>query len=554
MHPSDTPPWLATLDLRDPAKRGLDWLKATDPERLVREPGKGWWHGWGYGDVTGRMVEAFVLARRILGENELSPEEERTRRFLISLFDAPDGLSWRPESPFRRRAAHMFDQSSVLFGLVSWFMEPEDPSIADCGLRIADLSIRNPKSETRNRIAERIEPLINGLCEIAEWHGDWCFYPLEVYTPTGWTENYGEFRDGRQNVKADPCHEGGRQIMPLVTYYELTGYENALRLAEGLTRFVIHHSGVFEEDGGYLERKSRATGHVHSRLGTAAGVMKLGLITGRTDWIAWAKHVFDWTLSNLASSFGWVSERAHGSEGGSETCCITDALELAITLAENGYPEYWDVAERFVRNHLVESQCPDTGGFSGHSMPNDFCWIYEATGQLEHHVGGCCSPAGIRGLWLAWDRIVTRTEDGVSVHFPLNRISRWADVISGLPYQGKVKVIVHDALASASKPDLFVRIPKWASSSAVRLMVNAKARAVAWEGRYVKTGGLAEGDEVVVTYPVRRERITESFMDFAFEVTWRGNTVVAIEPPGDNEPLYRRSEMDTEDVPLRKAG
>jgi len=462
------------------------------------------------------MVEAFVLGRQVLGKTRISPEEKRTRRFLEGLFDAPDGLAWRPESPFRRRAAHMFDQSSTLFGLVAWFAESGE-----------------------GVVAERLERLVGGLCRIAEWRGDWCFYPLEVYTPAGWIEDYDEFRDGRRNAKADPCHEGGRQIGPLVRCCELTGDERALGLAEGLARFAIHRSGVFAGDGSYLERESRAAGHVHSRLGTAVGIAELGLVTGRTEWVAWARKVLDWTLSSLASRFGWVSERAHSAEGGCETCCITDAVDLAIILAENGYPEYWNLAERFVRNHLLESQCPETGGFSGHSMPNDFCWIHPATGRPEHHVGGCCSPAGIRGLWRVWDRIVRRAGDDVFVHFPLNRDSRWAEVSSGLPYQGKVKARIRDA------PILQMRMPEWVSSSAVRLKVNGQERRAAPEGRYVRVADLAEGDEVEVDYPVRRERVTESFMGFTLEVTWQGNTVVAVEPAGEIEALYQRRKRST---------
>ena len=511
------------LDLRAPTQRGLDWLKATDTARLVNRPGQGWWHGWGYGDVTGRMVEAFVLARQLLGETKISPEEERTRQFLESQFDAADGLSWRPESPYRRRAAHMFDQSSVLFGLVTWF--------AESGGRAT---------------SQRIERLIDALCRIAAWREDWCFYPLEVYTPSGWTEAYDEFKDGRSNVKADPCHEGGRQIGPLVSYYESTGYEKALHLAEGLARFAIHHSGVFAEDGSYLERESRAAGHVHSRLATAAGILKLGRTTGRVEWKRWAKRVLDWTLTNLASSFGWISERAHGTEGGCETCCIADALELAIALAEDGHPEYWDIVERFARNHLLESQCPQTGGFSGHSLPNDFCWIHHRSGQPEHHVGGCCSPAGIRGLWLVWERIITRTEDRVFVHLPLNRNSQWAEVVSELPSQGQIKVTIRDASR------LMVRIPAWVSVDAVRLTVNDRERDGISQGRYIEAMDLVEGDVVVVDYPVRKERIRESFMDFTLDVTWRGNTVLAVEPPGDHEPLYRRSERGPSAGPSSK--
>jgi len=389
----------STLDLRDPAQRGLDWLESTDPRELATTPGQGWWHAWGYGDVAGRMVEAFVLARRILDQPVVGPEEERTRCFVDSLFDSPDGLSWRPDTPYRRRAAHMFDQSSVLFGLVAWLAESDDP-----------------------RVLARLEQLVEGLSAIAEWRQGWCRYPLEVYTPSGWTVDYDEFRDQRQNVPADPCHEGGRQIMPLIAFHELTGNENARRLAEGLARFVIHHSGVFEADGGFLERRARATGHVHSRLGTAAGILRLGQVTGDADWTSWARTVFDWALSHVSSSFGWISERAHSSIGGCETCAITDALDLAIDLAQCGHPEYWDVAERFARNHLLESQCPDTGGFSGHTMPADFCWTHHTTGEPEHHVGGCCSPAGLRGLWKVWDAITTVDGGEVCVHFPLKGV------------------------------------------------------------------------------------------------------------------------------------
>ena len=500
-----------TLDLRDPTRRGLGWLKSTDPQELAATPGQGWWHGWGYGDVTGRMVEAFALARRMLNQTDVGPEEERARQSLLSLFDSPDGLSWRPETPFRRRAAHMFDQSSVFFGLVAWWEESRDPAVA-----------------------AHLDRLVEGLSTIAEWHQAWCRYPLEVYTPSGWRVDHDEFRDHRQNVPADPCHEGGRQIMPLVRFYEMSGHEGARRLAEGLTRYIIRHSGVFEPDGSFLERQARAAGHVHSRLATAAGILRLGQVTGNAEWMDWARTVFCWALSHVASSFGWVSERAHNSIGGCETCAITDALDLAITLAQNGHPEYWDVAEAFARNHLLESQCPQTGGFSGHTMPGDFCWIHHTTGQPEHHVGGCCSPAGLRGLWVVWDRITTFRDGDVFVHFPLTREAPWASIVSYLPWAGQVEVTVKRAC------NLMMRMPAWAARHSVRLAVNGQNRPLTWVDDYVSIAELAPGDLVIASYPLRQEQLTERFMGFCLNVTWRGNTVMGLEPQGEFEPLYQR--------------
>ena len=497
------------LELEDRVERGLAWLRSTDPGRLATTPGQGWWHGWGYGDVTGRMVEAFVLARAVIGRTVPYSEEEHIRAFLESHF-GDDGLSWRPETPYRKRAAHMFDQSSVLLGLAVWYEESEDQDVL-----------------------MRIEKLVNGLTRAAEWEGDWCRYPLEVLSPDGWCRDYDEFRNGKPTPHADPCHEGGRQITGLVTCFELTGYEPALWLAEGLTRFVIGHSGVFEGDGSYLERSSRARGHVHSRLGTALGVLRLGILRGDEAWLKWAKQVFDWSMDRVASSFGWVSERAHGPEGGSETCAIADALEIAVTLAGQGFPECWDVAERIVRNHLVESQCPETGGFSGHTMPNDYCWRHTSTGEIEHHVGGCCSPAGIRGLWLAWVRCVTRSGNTVTVNFPWDRESKWVEIRSGLPEDGILRIRMKDPRM------LRVRLPGWVTRGNATVMLNDGEASPKWEGDYACFEGLRPGDEVALRFPVAERREKESFMGFDFDVAWRGNTVVEIAPGGRDEPLYR---------------
>ena len=42
-----------------------------------------------------------------------------------------------------------------------------------------------------------------------------------------------------------------------------------------------------------------------------------------------------------------------------ETCALMDFLGLAVSLANNGHPEYWGDVERMVRNQLLESQVRD---------------------------------------------------------------------------------------------------------------------------------------------------------------------------------------------------
>ena len=42
-----------------------------------------------------------------------------------------------------------------------------------------------------------------------------------------------------------------------------------------------------------------------------------------------------------------------------EGCFLGDLVALTIKLAESGYGDYWEDADRVIRNHLIESQITD---------------------------------------------------------------------------------------------------------------------------------------------------------------------------------------------------
>ena len=514
----------STLNVQDYVKNGIKWLKNTDSEKLVNstKSEEEFYGAWGYGDVTGRMVDAYILARQVLGEEIVSPQEKKNRSFLLSLFDPKDGLSYRTKPV---RMAHMFDQSSVLFGLVSWYLESGS-----------------------SQVQHYIERLIQGLSNIAVKKDNYCYYPLEFYPPSGWDENYPVKLGQERLEKADPCHEGGRQILPLIKYYEVTANSSALFLAEGLANYIMHHSGVFATDGSCREQKSRTHGQLHSRLATVAGILRLGLTTGKQELVKWAVNVSDWALRTQCTSFGWAAEFVDNFERGCEQCTVTDVIELALMLGRAGYMNYWDVAERFGRNHLLENQCPRTGGFSGHSQVNDlhydFLWSHQ--GESIHTKGsapsGCCSPAGVRALFLLWDNIVTKEGSLVSVNLALNRRTRWVDVQSLTPHRGELKVRVKEA------PELTIRTPDWADKSKIKVYRNGRVSSFQWKKHFVALSGLKPGDEVHVKYPITRTTLTESLFGHEFKASWRGNTVITILPSGKVQPLYQRKHLDTNEV------
>jgi hypothetical protein len=216
------------------------------------------------------------------------------------------------------------------------------------------------------------------------------------------------------------------------------------------------------------------------------------------------------------------------------------------------------VAERVVRNHLVESQLRDTGwlptgqlgadsertstrgmpqrlfgAFAGWSAPNDF--IGRGVWALQN----CCTPAAIRAFYLAWSEAVGGDWTTTRINLLLNHAAESASVQSWLPWEGRVEVKVKQA-----KP-VEIRVPDWVEHSQVRATLDGKAAEFTWSGNYVKFGehgksSLEPGQRVTVTFPVREATTTESRGGGTFTVRWRGDTVVQIEPAGVHYPLYGR--------------
>jgi len=135
------------------------------------------------------------------------------------------------------------------------------------------------------------------------------------------------------------------------------------------------------------------------------------------------------------------------------------------------------------------------------------------------------------------------------VNLSLNRKTKWVEVLSYRPYQGKVMVRIHDA------PVVPIRIPDWVNRQKVNVKINGVDHDVEWRRSYVRINNLCGGDEVVVTYSLRRITVREKILSFKneeFSVTWRGDIVIDIKLPRQNYPLYQRSNLDSDSVPMKE--
>ena len=186
-------------------------------------------------------------------------------------------------------------------------------------------------------------------------------------------------------------------------------------------------------------------------------------------------------------------------------------------------------------------------------------------------------------LYRVWENILGYQNGKLRVNLLLNRASPWADVNSHLPYRGQVDVKVKESV------ELSVRMPEWVmpvgseyerrmwlgvedpevlhrdhpalaqhtpeydkSDGAVRCEVNGKPRPVRWAGRYAELGRVDSGDSVTMTFPLVESKGHIYIEKRAYRVILRGNTCVAIDPPGKNFPLFGREHLRTPETRWRK--
>ena len=322
----------------------------------------------------------------------------------------------------------------------------------------------------------------------------------------------------------------------------------------------------------------------HSHLHTIGLLSMLEYATAVNDrgTMDFVRVSFEWAKSQSATFgvsplIGWFTEWYLADYPSCECCTVADMIALAVNLSVAGAGDYWDDVDRWVRNDFAEQQLTsvdwiyrmastlppkpvarnetaeraperNVGAFAGWSTGNEW-------GRSIMH---CCTGNSTRTLYYVWEHMLEdKDQDELRVNLLLNRASRWVDIYSYIPYEGRVDLKIKQDCRS-----LWLRAPEWLGAQSPEIMctVNGTARPLRWEGRYVDVGPAKPGDSVVVTFPnypfkgfSQSERtVKERIGLVTYTLTLRGNTVVSIDPPGQNGALYERAAYRGGKVPWRK--
>jgi hypothetical protein len=469
----------------DPAQNGRPWSLVRGRNGILAEPVHS---QWDFGDMGGRYLESLIAARRMgIEDAELTRAEETLRTFLFGLI-ADDGVIHNPDTGERD---HPFAQGSALYGLLAWFKDSQSAVV---------------------RAA--IEELISGLLRTCVRQDDYLAQPPAKLPQSGGS------------------HLAGYQIWPVICFYEMTGYSDALKLAEGLTRWVMNDPVLSPK--GEITLASSSEGHMQSWLDTLAGCVRTarhveslrsqGTIEG-------CRAVYDWVMRTNATRFGWIA--TFPGHGLCETCAISAAIRLALELVASGHSQYLDDVERFIRNHVVESQFrapPLSGCFASGSGPNEHL---DAWREGESNVEGCCTNGGMRAISLAWDSAHASKPDGIWINLLFTKSSDAAEVIDHQPHEGRVEITPRFTTG------LRVRIPPWLTPHDAKITVSGQP--VAWhaDGGYFAIGLVPAGATALIEFPVAQSDETVSVGGNRYDLHWAGDTAVSVAPAGKNKPMYQ---------------
>ena len=417
---------------------------------------------------------------------------------------------------------------------------------------------------------DTVREVVDGLAELSIEREDYAYF------------REGAFGDNQPRCREAPVPTGlassqvGWTIQGLAQVYRATAYEPARELSGKLVRYLRDHGRFYGADGRFLPNQAgqHATrAHFQHHVLPMVGMTDFALATDDQEVAEFIRKAYEYGRANGEPLTGYFAENLGSEElEHSEICEVANMIGVGVKLAAAGVGDYWDDVDRWTRNMFTEGQLTpskadwlsrlsasqplsmvdlayqttermaerNVGSFAGWPKANDW---YAGVGPGIMH---CCTGNGTRALYYVWEHIVKCNGGKLQVNLLLNRASRWADVDSHIPYEGKVDVRVKEPVK------LSIRIPEWVKPAEARVQVDGADREVRRDGRYVDLGEVKPGQVATVTFPIAERTDTVWIEKEKYTLVRKGNDVVAIDPPGRYCPLYQRDHFRRESTRWRK--
>ncbi len=432
-----------------------------------------------------KFMEVLPVLRLMTGSDENFNIDQAWMNRVLKMI-GPDGLLYRPyktNGQFRSFAA---GPTSLVMGamLHAWLRD------------------RNPMwKDTLERMIVRMNGLAIDKGEYkyfpgwgsagarSEWDDGVSFVPFDKLDPSMAPPTSLGMNDGFNT----------RILQQIGRYYALTGFKPAREFGDKLMKFDRYHADYFDSQTGawlvekldpkvYPGRYNDIGFGSHSH--TLYYMTEYVIDTGSREDQQWVKRSFEWAMrrngelpgySATATKIGFFPEYLNAHYKGNENCCTADMISIGIRLSRAGIGDYWDQVDGWVRNQFAENQITNltwksnlrTADGKRYAPNREFdrqmentlgCSVIHSTandGASAVTVAFCCTGVGSRALYHVWEAIMDCQDDRLRVNLLLNRASKWADLDSYIPYQGRVELKVKQPLKEIS-----LCAPQWSRPAA----------------------------------------------------------------------------------------
>lgn len=508
---------LEPVDLRRFIRLGVEHIYrgAIDPRlghlpyvRFVLTDGPGYSNHeyWGSPHMEGRFLDALSRCGEVV---DVPCDEEAVnalRALVHNSLDNSWGLPlWNLPDQDGKKCGNMHDCREVLLGLV--------------GLA---------KWKKCERSLELARNLVRAMDKATSETGG---YPSSLLFMDGWR------LPPEPGIVNYTC---GRAIGALTDYYRFTKDELALDLAK---RFAEHCvKNAFTPEG---DLSDGAGAHLHSSTGTMASLLDLGVLTNDAHYVVFGRRLYDVFLKRYRSSFGWAKESKDPWPHRGEANNTGDYIEAALTLAQNGAPEYYLDAERFVRNGLLAAQIINTDWIVQSDAPDNEDMVYSRI--RERAVGGFAftTPNGyhsyntdlmggaLRALCKTQQAAVRNEGEVLHINmlFPVDTPGIAAT--SQLPKAGAYEI------HTQREGKLRIRLMEGVAKDEISLTINGQPAVSYVEHGLLFVDALPSEATVILAFDLSKRHTTETPLGWeTCEIDWRGNTIVAMTPRQGPVTLY----------------
>lgn len=399
-------------------------------------------------------------------------------------------------------------------------------------------AVRDDKA-VRARLSTLLDSWIHFTNPDGTWRAD-----LIATEPSLKHPGFTDYHDG---TESPPPRSRARSIMALTYLFRVNRDHRALELAQRFVRLARTES--FTNDG---RLTLEAGNHTHSITGAVHGIADYGLLVGDLDAIEHARRIFDVGLFPTRSSFGWSIETLTDERvpGRGEINNTGDMIQTAIILGLSGRPEYFGVAERMIRSHVLPSQWltgqkvyqPDNApDYAITEFPPDADGGWGFPSPSDRHVPDPLgigtaildvTQGGIQSLWAAMHHGSTRHGRDTRLNLMFSTDRAAAVTSSRLPELGEV------TLKMPAEGSLWVRRPEWLPYESMAVSVGDNDLRVRHVEPWIVTDQLNAGTNVKLCFIPNRQLKTELIYWQRHQMVFEGDTLVEMSPQGSYSPMF----------------